>query len=276
MVREDVEMLLTLGDNIVLGLTPFSIGYFTAPKRDALLQVVTRLGRVEWFEPFGLRRVALTAWGPAEYSWLDEEAHWTFGLGVAGALLEHVPGVADAALRPPKPEPQTCAWTPPDPWAGDLRSTSGPVLLGAYVGATSGARGSVTGADGKIHEGFELTFNRRNWWRELNPLSFSIMLDDAIDITPGAAPHTSLGAYASGRLYFLGNVGAIVTAGVDTGDLSAAHLRPASVQGRGGLVLSIGDLDLIVESPTLPRYSFLAHEILSARIALQLVTFRGR
>jgi hypothetical protein len=276
MVRQDIEVLLTLGDNIVLGMAPFSVGYFTAPSRQGTIEVVTRLGRLEWFEPFGMRRLALTAWGPAEYSWLDEEAHFVFGLGVSGALLEHVAGVADTALRRPKPEPASGPWQPPEPWASELRSSSGPILVGAYAGATSGARGLVTGADGKIHEGVELAFWRRNWWGELNPVSFSLLVDDAIDVTPGAAPHTSLGGYVSGRLYLLGPLGAIVTMGADTGDLSGAHLRPPSVQGRGGVVLSIGDLDLIVESPTVPRYSFLAHEILSARIALQLFALSGR
>ncbi len=276
MVRQDVEMLFTLGDNVILGITPFSVGYFAAPSRDASLEVVTRLGRLEWFEPFGARRISLTAWGPAEYSWLDEEAHWTFGLGISGAMLEHAAGAADISLRPPKPEPITGSWRPPDPWASELRSTSGPITMGAYVGATTGEHGLVTGADGQIHEGLELAFFRRNWWQELNPVSFSVLFDDAVLITPGAAPHTSLGGYASGRLYFLGSLGAIVTAGADTGDLSGADLRPPSVHGRGGLVLTIGDLDLIVESPTIPRFSFLDREIFSAKIALQLFSFRSR
>ena len=56
-------------------------------------------------------------------------------------------------------------------------------------------------------------------------------------MNPGSSaelpPPSLAAAFASGRLYLLGALGTIVTVGADTGDLSGAHLRPASVQGAG-------------------------------------------
>ena len=42
------------------------------------------------------------------------------------------------------------------------------------------------------------------------------------------------------------------------------------------LVYTIGDLDVIVESPTIPRYSFIDHEIFTARIGIVLLPLTSR
>jgi len=127
----------------------------------------------------------------------------------------------------------------------------------------------VTGTGGKVREGLELDFTKRNSWGNLNPLSFGVLLEDVLEFTGSSAPHSSLSAFGSGRWYALSPIGVVVDLGVNSQDLSGANLHPWSFESRYGLVLSVGKLDIVVESPAIPRFSFVSGELLSARLALE-------
>jgi hypothetical protein len=265
MARQDIDAMLSLGNNLSVGFTPFSLDYTAGQNQPSRVGAVSRAIRVDLFEPLHLSRVAFSVWAPVEYSWLDAQLRWSVGFGISGGLLEHAPGVVHRAYGPSRKarEAGDVAWYPPQPWDSELRSSSGPAVLGAYVGATAAS------VDGKIHEGIELDFHKRNWWGALNTLSYGFMLEDTLEFTNETAPHTSLGAFASGRWYLWSPFGLIVDAGVNTQDLSPAQLHPWSFQSRGGLVLTISRLDIIIESPTVPRYDWVANELLSARLSLE-------
>jgi hypothetical protein len=263
--RQDIDAMLSLGNNLSIGFTPFSLDYTAGPSQPGRVEAVSRAIRVDLFEPLHLSRIAFTVWAPVEYSWLDAQARWSFGFGVSGGLLEHAPGVVHRSFGPSKKarEAGDVAWYPPQPWDSELRSSSGPAILGAYVGATAAS------IDGKIHEGIELELHKRNWWGALNTLSYGFLLEDTVEFTDESAPHTSLGGFAMGRWYVYSPFGLIAEAGVNSQDLSPAQLHPWSFQSRGGLVLTIGRLDIIIESPTVPRYDWVSNEILNARLALE-------
>jgi hypothetical protein len=159
------------------------------------------------------------------------------------------------------------AWVPPAPWDSELRESSGPTFLGAYVGATSGQDG------GKVREGLEISFLKRNWWGQLNALSFGGLLENVVEFTSNSSTYTSFAAFGTGRWYVFNPLGLVADIGVDTEDLSPAHVHPWSFQSRYGLVLTIGRLDIVVESPTLPRYDWVNGEILTARLGIEGVSF---
>jgi hypothetical protein len=264
-LRQDIDAMLSLGNNLSVGFTPFSLDYTAGQNQPGRVGAVTRALRIDLFEPLHLSRVALSVWAPVEYSWLDAQLRWSVGLGISAGLLEHEPGVVHRAYGPSRKarEAGDVAWVPPEPWDSDLRSSSGPAILGAYVGATAAS------VDGKIHEGVELELHKRNWWGTLNSLSYGLLLEDTLEFTNESAPHTSLSGFATGRWYVYSPFGIVVDAGVNTQDLSPAQLHPWSFQSRMGLVLTIGRVDIIVESPTIPRYDWVSSELLSARLALE-------
>ena len=264
-LRQDIDAMLSLGNNLSVGFTPFSLDYTAGQNQPSRVGAVTRALRIDLFEPLHLSRVAFSVWAPVEYSWLDAQLRWSVGLGISAGLLEHEPGVVHRSYGPSRRarEAGDVAWVPPEPWDSDLRSSSGPVILGAYVGATTAS------VDGKIHEGVELALHKRNWWGTLNSLSYGFLLEDTLEFTNESAPHTSLSGFATGRWYVYSPFGIVVDAGVNTQDLSPAQLHPWSFQSRMGLVLTIGRVDIIVESPTLPRYDWVSSEQLSARLALE-------
>jgi hypothetical protein len=265
LARQDIDAMLPLGNNLSVGFTPFSIDYVGGGSRAGRVETVTRALRVDLFEPLHLSRVALSVWGPGEYSWLDSQLRWTVGIGISGGLLEHEPGIVHRSYGPSHRARDTdqIAWVPPYPWDSELRSSAGPVILGAYVGATA------ADVDGKVHEGVEVDFLKRNWWGALNTLSFGGMLEDTVEFTNGSAPHTSLSAFLTGRWYALHPFGLVADVGVNSQDLSPAQLHPWSFQSRYGIVMTIGRLDIIVESPTVPRYDWVANELLTARLVLE-------
>ncbi len=264
-LRQDIDAMLSLGNNLSVGFTPFSLDYTAGQNQPGRVGAVTRALRIDLFEPLHLSRVALSVWAPVEYSWLDAQLRWSVGLGISSGLLEHEPGVVHRAYGPSRRarEAGDVAWVPPEPWDSDLRSSSGPAILGAYVGATAAS------VDGKIHEGLQLELHKRNWWGALNSLSYGLLLEDTLEFTNESAPHTSLSGFATGRWYVYSPFGIVVDAGVNTQDLSPAQLHPWSFQSRMGLVLTIGRVDIIVESPTIPRYDWVSSELLSARLALE-------
>jgi hypothetical protein len=266
LARQDFDTMLSLGNSVSVGLTPFSVDYSAGSGLPERFDAVSRALRVDWFEPLHGSRISVSLWGPGEYSWLDQQLRWSAGLGISGGLLEHSPATVHRRYGPKHKATaggEEVEWYPPAPWDSEIRSSSGPILLGGYVGATSGEDA------GKVREGVQLEFMKRNWWGALNPLSFGVLFEDVLEFTENRAPHTSLSLFGSGRWYVFRPLGILVDAGGNTEDLSPAHLHPWSVQGKAGLVLTIGHLDLIVESPTIPRYDWVSNEIVSARIALE-------
>jgi hypothetical protein len=264
--RQDIDAMLSLGNNLSVGFTPFSIDYTQGHDQSrAKVETISRALRIDLFEPFHFSRVALSLWGPGEYSWLDGQLRWSAGLAISGGLLEHAPGVVHRAYGPTRKarEAGDVAWVPPYPWDSELRSGAGPTILGAYVGATTAS------VDGKVHEGVELDFLKRNWWGDLNALSFGFLLEDNLEFTNESAPHTSLSAFTTGRWYLYRPFGLIADVGVNSQDLSPAQLHPWSFASRYGLVLTIGRLDIIIESPTVPRYDWVSNEVLTARLGLE-------
>ena len=265
--RQDIDAMLSLGNNLSVGFTPFSIDYTQGhDQSEARVETITRALRVDLFEPFHLSRVALSVWGPGEYSWLDGQLRWSVGLALSGGLLEHAPGVVHRAYGPSRKAREarpTWRGCRRSPWDSELRSSAGPTILGAYVGATTAS------VDGKVHEGVELDFLKRNWWGALNSLSFGFLLEDNLEFTNESAPHTSLSAFTTGRWYLYRPFGLIADVGVNSQDLSPAQLHPWSFASRYGLVLTIGRLDIIIESPTVPRYDWVSNEVLTARLGLE-------
>jgi hypothetical protein len=271
LLRQDVDLMLTLGTNFWLGVAPVSIGYVAGRDTAAQLEAVAR-ARLDWFEPFGLERIALSAWG-GEYSWLDQRARAALGLSFMVALSEREPGRLDRVLRRrPSAVADPSAWTPPAPWDSQLRSWAGPIWFGAHVGATTGS-GLVSGPGGKIREGVQVDVLKRNAWGDINPFSVALLVQDVLELTSGTTPHTSLAAFLSPRLYVLGPLGVIGDVGLMTPDLSGASLHPWAFESRAGVVLTVGRLDVIVESPTVPRTDFNAGEILTARLGLDAIAF---
>jgi hypothetical protein len=268
-LRQDVDAMLSLGNDVSVGFTPFSIDWAGARGQPDRVETITRALHVDWLEPFRLSRVALSFWGPGEYSWLDERLRWSAGIALSGGLLEHAPGVVHRAYGPTRRarDAGDVAWVPPRPWDSELRKSDGPTLLGAYVGATTGS------GQGKVREGLELDFLKRNWWGDLNSASFGFLLEDTLEFTAENAPHTSLAALLTGRMYVLPPIGIIADVGVGSPDLSPAHLHPWAIVSRYGLVMTIGRVDVVVESPTLPVTDWTGGEILSARLGLEGLAF---
>ena len=254
LARQDFDAMLSLGNSLSVGLTPFSVDFSAGRGHPDRLDAESRALRLDWFEPLHQSRITISLWGPGEYSWLDQQLRWSAGLAISGGLLEHSPTTVHRAYGPrhKAKDSDQVEWYPPEPWDSEIRSSSGPILLGGYVGATSGEDA------GKVREGVQLELMKRNWWGALNPLSFGVLFEDVVEFTADSAPHTSLSLFGTGRWYVFRPLGVVVDAGVNTQDLSGAHLHPWSVQGKGGLVLTIGHLDFIVESPTVPRYDWVS------------------
>ena len=269
-LREDIDTEFTLGNNIAVGLTPLS--FETVGVGTGRLEVASRAVRLDWFEPFALRRVALSLWGPVEYAWFNNNVRWSFGFGVSGALLEQRPGAYDRRSSDPNPTADK-SWNHPPPWDSELRTSGGlRPRFGVFIGATSGTEGVVVGQSGKVEEGLEVSFWKRNPWDELRPLSTSVLVGGTFSPQAGSPPglRTAVTAFVAERWYPLNPLGLTVEVGYASRDLSHADAFPQSVQTRGGLVLTIGQLDIVLLSPSLPRFSFLSGELFTARIVIEL------
>lgn len=278
LLREDVDLALPLGDRVGLAMTPLSIAsttpYHGAPQGlvSSGMEVASRAVRLDFFEPFGLRRVSFSLWGPVEYSWLDDEFRWSLGAGVWGTLDEHRPGAADRHASEPDPHAALGPWPHPHPWDSELRkpATWWP-QPGVYLGATSGSSGIGYGPGGKVEEGIELGFLRRNPWGEPRPLSGSVLLGAIALPNTGASRglHTALAGAIAARVKAIGPIALTAEAGVGSPDLAPSSAFGTSFQVRGGAALSVGGIDLVVLSPTWPPSDFSAGEILTTRIVIE-------
>jgi hypothetical protein len=279
MLREDVDIALPLGDRVALGMTPFSFATMKAASEvrrgigESTMEVTSRAVRLDFYEPWQLRRVSFTIWGPVEYAWLEEEFRWSIGVGVSGTLDEHQPGAVTRRSSDPNPKTVLGAWQHPHPWDAELRMQTSwwPPRPGIYLGATSGTSGVGTGPGGKVEEGLELGFLRRNPWGDATPLSAGLLLGAVAIPNSGQPPamHGAVAATVAVRVRAIGPFGVAGEVGGASPDLAPSQLFGASFQARAGLVVTLGGVDLVVLSPTVPQSAYANGEILTTRIVVE-------
>jgi hypothetical protein len=280
-----VGLFLPLGLKASLGLTPAELRIVYGGSSGGV-EMLTRLLRLDYEVA---DKVVLSVEAPMVVNWVEPAVHWSVGVGVSYGLFAPRVVEGDTLLHhEDQVERQDGEWVPPPAPYGRLQGRRTTVALITGISTTTApadeAPGRVYGL-GMI--GAELTWDR-DAWRGRFALTPVVSLAAGLRNTSGLSTYATATLGAGLRWYFLGPLGLSVTAarlevgpkvrGKGEADASeGVHGAPGDeyyllAGSRAGLVLRLGVLDLLVESPTIAWTSepFGAHEIVSFTLGIRL------
>ena len=280
-----VGLGLPLGFRAALSLTPAEMRVLFG-RSGGNFELLTRLLRLD----YGLSSdLVLSLEGPLVINWVQPAAHWSIGVGLSYAISSRRVVEGDTLLHhEDRAERRDADWVPPPAPYGSLAGRKTTVGVIAGISVTTRPAEAVEGRGyGLGMLGAEMIWDTNRWGRRyaFTPV---VLLSAGFRNTSGDSTYLTATAALGVRWYFLGPLGLSVTPvrleagpkvrGTGQTDLSTGtHGDPGSeyyllAGSRAGLVLRLGILDLLVDSPTIAWSSdpFGTHEILSFTLGIRL------